>query len=283
MSPEQAMGESDIDHRSDIYSLGALAYELLTGSPPFERPTPRAILSAHVLERPEPITSKRSDVPPVLAELVMRCLNKQRDDRWQSAEHLLPLLEGAGTPSGGLTPTYTRPLEAATRQQQSRRRFIAGAGGVAIVALAGFGIWSTLSGGSLPGPDRIAVLPLNDRSGSDAELVAYFHEQLNVALAQTAGLTVAPSSSIEQYRSQPRPANEIARDLRVGALVEGNVFRIADRIRITLQLTDPHSIVQIWSDSFEIDTSRELFDAVAAVVPGIVAGIRTAVDERRTP
>jgi TolB-like protein len=154
---------------------------------------------------------------------------------------------------------------------------------VAIVALAGFGIWTTLSGGSLPGPDRIAVLPLNDRSGSDAELVAYFHEQLNVALAQTAGLTVAPSSSIEQYRSQPRPANEVARDLRVGALVEGNVFRIADRIRITLQLTDPHSIVQIWSDSFEIDTSRELFDAVAAVVPGIVAGIRTAVDERRTP
>jgi serine/threonine-protein kinase len=283
MSPEQATGEDDIDHRSDIYSLGVLGYEMLAGAPPFERPTPRAVLSAHVLDRPDVITTKRGEVPPVLAELIMRCLNKQRDDRWQSADHLLPLLEAAGTTSGGMTPTHTRPLDAATIRRGSRRRFLGAAAGTAIVALAGFGIWTTLSGDSLPGPDRIAVLPINDRSGSDAELVAYLHDQLNVALGQATGLTVTPSSAIEPYRSQPKPSAEIARDLRVGALVEGNVFRVEDRIRISLQLTDPHSIAQLWSDSFEIDLSRPLFEAVDTVVEQIVQGIRNAVAEWTTP
>jgi TolB-like protein len=94
---------------------------------------------------------------------------------------------------------------------------------------------------------------------------------------------VTPSSAIEPYRSEPKPSTEIARDLRVGALVEGNVFRVEDRIRISLQLTDPHSIAQLWSDSFEIDLSRPLFEAVDTVVEQIVEGIRNAVAEWTTP
>jgi eukaryotic-like serine/threonine-protein kinase len=114
MSPEQAMGEADIDARSDIYSVGALAYEMLTGEPPFDRPTAQAILSAHVLEAPPDVRTKRTDVSPELAEVIARCLAKDRNDRWQTAEHMLPLLETAATPDAGLTPTYTRPVQATT-------------------------------------------------------------------------------------------------------------------------------------------------------------------------
>ncbi len=88
MSPEQAAGDPNTDHRADIYALGVMAYQLLTGRLPFDAKTPQAMLAAHVSETPEPITLYRASVPPALAEAVMRCLAKQPADRWQSAADL---------------------------------------------------------------------------------------------------------------------------------------------------------------------------------------------------
>ena len=90
MSPEQAMGETNLDHRSDIYAVGALAYEMLTGQPPFDRATAQAVLAAHVLDAPPDVTVKRGEVPPILGELITKCLQKDRTDRWQTAEEMLP-------------------------------------------------------------------------------------------------------------------------------------------------------------------------------------------------
>jgi TolB-like protein len=69
----------------------------------------------------------------------------------------------------------------------------------------------------------------------------------------------------------------MAEELNVGAILEGNVFRAGDRMRVTLQLTDPRSIRQIWSESFDLDLSGDLFDAIDGVIPQIVAGIRQAI------
>jgi TolB-like protein/tRNA A-37 threonylcarbamoyl transferase component Bud32 len=279
MSPEQAMGETDVDHRSDIYAVGALAYEMLTGEPPFDRATAQAILSAHVLDEPEDVTEKRANVPPVLGELIMRCLQKDKADRWQSAEEMLPLLETAATPSGGMTPTDTRPLKAARgRRRTTSRRWVVGSVAAAIVAVAGFGGWMALhSGAAAPGPNHIAVLPITDYSGSDAELVQAMYNQLTVSLGQIPGVFVAPPSAMEIYKTQPKPAADMARELHVGAILEGNVFRAGQRMRITLQLTNPHTIQQIWSQSFDIDLSGDLFDAIDGVIPQITAGVRQAV------
>ncbi len=115
MAPEQAVADPHIDHRADIYAVGAVAYELLTGRPPFTGTTPQMVLSAHVTEAPEPVTKDRHAVPPALAPLVMKCLEKKPADRWQSAEELLPQLEALATPSGGVTPTDTRPVAAVSR------------------------------------------------------------------------------------------------------------------------------------------------------------------------
>jgi serine/threonine-protein kinase len=270
MSPEQAMGESDVDHRSDIYAVGALAYEMLAGRPPFDKPTAQAILSAHVLEPPEDIATKRDDVPPVLGELVMRCLAKQREDRWQTAEHMLPLLETA-TPSGGMTPTHTRPIRAADRGRTSRRRVAATLGAAAIV-VAGVGSWMALQGQALPGPDRMAVMPIKDLSGSDGELIEAMRIQIIGTLGGMAGLSVAPASATDPYLTEPRPAAEIARELSVGALLEGNVFRAGERLRVTLQLTNPHSIEQIWSQTFDLDLAGDLLGAIAEGIRQQVAG-----------
>ena len=279
MSPEQAMGETDLDHRSDIYAMGALAYEMLTGEPPFARPTAQAILSAHVLDTPEDITGKRQGIPPGLGELVMRCLQKDKADRWQTAEAMLPLLETAGTPSGGMTPTDTRPIKATLPQQKkatSRRTFVGAIAAIA-VAVAGVGSGVALLGNDTPGPERMAVLPITDVSGSDSDLVEVMHNQLTVSLGQIPGVTVAPNSAMEIYKTQPKPAAEMAEELNVGAILEGNVFRAGDRMRVTLQLTDPRSIRQIWSESFDLDLSGDLFDAIDGVIPQIVDGIRQAI------
>src|SRR6476660_7406818 len=105
MAPEQATADPHVDHRADIYAVGALAYEMLAGRPPFVAPTPQAVLAAQVTQAPEPVARFRPSVPPALAALVMRCLEKRPADRWQSADDLLHQLEAMATPSGGMAPT----------------------------------------------------------------------------------------------------------------------------------------------------------------------------------
>ncbi|HMA38873.1 MAG TPA: protein kinase [Gemmatimonadales bacterium] len=93
MAPEQCAAEPTVDHRADIYSLGVLAYEMLTGRTPFTGSSAQAILAAHLVDQPPPLQQVREDVPGPLAELVMRCLEKKPSDRWQSAGDLLARLE----------------------------------------------------------------------------------------------------------------------------------------------------------------------------------------------
>ncbi len=139
MSPEQATADQHVDHRSDIYALGAVGYELLTGRAPFIGKTPQAVLAAHVTEQVDPVSKHRDQVSPELEAVIMRCLAKKPADRWQSADELMPYLETMTTSSGGLTPTSTRPVSA--YQPGRRQRLVwMGIGGVAVVAfLAVFG------------------------------------------------------------------------------------------------------------------------------------------------
>jgi tetratricopeptide (TPR) repeat protein len=112
MSPEQCAADPHVDHRADLYALGAMGYELLTGRPPFVGLTPQQVLAAHVTENPKPVTDHRNSAPPALAETIMRCLAKRPADRWQTAEEIVERLESLGTPSGSITPTQTQPTQA---------------------------------------------------------------------------------------------------------------------------------------------------------------------------
>jgi tRNA A-37 threonylcarbamoyl transferase component Bud32 len=109
MAPEQCSADPGLDHRVDIYAYGITAYEMLTGQTPFHGRTPHAMLGAHMAAIPEPITQHRPGLPPVLAHLVMRCLEKRAADRPQTATELISTIDMLTTPSGG-----TIPLRAAT-------------------------------------------------------------------------------------------------------------------------------------------------------------------------
>ncbi len=155
MAPEQAAADPHIDHRADIYAVGALAYELLTGRPPFTGTTPQMILSAHVTEAPEPVTKYRETVPPALAQLVMKCLEKKPADRWQRAEELLPRLEALATPSGGLTPTATMPVSAFS----GVKKYVLPAVVAGVLALVAVGFFGT----RLLKPEPFAITVTNER------------------------------------------------------------------------------------------------------------------------
>ena len=162
MAPEQAVADEHIDHRADIYAVGVLGYELLTGRPPFLGTTPQMVLSAHVTQAPEPVTKYREAVPQGLEQLVLKCLEKKAADRWQSAEALLAELEALATPSGGVTPTETTPLA----RRRPRWKIPAIAAAAVVVAVAAVAI-TMVRHESVPtlDPERVVVVPLNNRTG----------------------------------------------------------------------------------------------------------------------
>jgi Tol biopolymer transport system component len=135
MSPEQATADPMTDHRSDIYSLGVMGYELLAGRPPFTGTTPQQVLAAQVTESPAEITKHRAAIPPMLATVIMKCLQKKPADRYQTAEEVRQQLEVVGTPTGGLTPHATVPLQAVRASGFDRKRAGIIGAGVALVLL----------------------------------------------------------------------------------------------------------------------------------------------------
>jgi tetratricopeptide (TPR) repeat protein len=116
ISPEQAAGDPNIDHRSDIYSLGCMAYELLTGRAPFAGRTPQRVLAAHLTEMPEPVAALRPEIPPALAELVTRCLAKDPAARPQSASEIAAALDALTTTTSGTVTATLLTGPGATRR-----------------------------------------------------------------------------------------------------------------------------------------------------------------------
>ncbi len=135
MAPEQAAGE-EVGHRADLYALGILGYEMLTGQTPFQGTSSQAVLAAHLTQPPEPVTSQRDGIPPALADAVMRCLEKAPEDRWQAASELAQALEGMTTSSGAVPA-----VERSTGVLGGGWRRLIVPGIVAVAVLIAGGMW----------------------------------------------------------------------------------------------------------------------------------------------
>jgi serine/threonine-protein kinase len=142
MAPEQASADPALDHRVDIYAVGVMGYELLTGRTPFAGLSPAQMLAAHVTEQPAPPSRFRPGLSPALEALILRCLAKHPADRFQTAQELLAALEPLLTPSVGITPAETRPVTAVVRAR-SRTGVILGATVAALALLAAAIVFAT--------------------------------------------------------------------------------------------------------------------------------------------
>jgi len=179
MAPEQIAADPSIDHRADIYAVGVVAHEMLAGKRPFDATTPQAILAAHLTQAPEPVTARRTDVPPGLAEVIAKCLEKQPDARWQNMDELVRRLDEIG--AAAIAPPRA--------PQPSRARLaLVGLGlGVAMLALIA---WLLLKWGNAGWQNPLAnarVERLTDLPGSELDASISSDGRFAVFLADSGG------------------------------------------------------------------------------------------------
>jgi len=277
MAPEQASADPNVDHRADIYAFGVLAYELLTGQPPFVGRTPQNLLAAHVTEAPEHVTKRRSAIPPALAAMVMRCLEKRAADRPQTASELVHALDQINTPSGGTVPTsavpsYATPLPTAAAGAPTRRLGLIAVAAVVVVAAAG---WFVVSRGGAAKPRSIAVLPTD--IGADtahAYLADGLSNELTTKLSKIPGLSVRAYSSSRVMRG--KSAREAGKELDVGAIVMATMTRSGAQLRVTASLVNAANDELIWSDSFT-ESDQDQFALQDKLVNAIASALKISL------
>lgn len=277
MSPEQATGRP-LDARSDVYSLGAVVYEMLAGEPPHSGATAQAVIAKLLSDRPTPLRTLRDTVPEAIESAIAKALVKVPADRFASAAQFASALE--------VTPGTNQSAPAAVRATSHLRLLAAATAALLVLGAVWWGA-ASLSPGAAPRPrvSSLAVLPLDNLSGDATQdyLSEGMTEALIAALGKIGSLRVPPRSSVMKYKATAAPLRDVARDLQVDALVTGSVLRSGDRVGITVQLIDPNGDQQIWTQRYErnIRDVLALHSEVAQTVAGEVRATVTPLEERR--
>ena len=251
MSPEQVRGE-ELDPRTDLFSFGAVLYEMATGQPPFRGDTTGMIFDAVLNQGPAPSVRLNAQISPKLDEVINKALEKDRAVRYQHASDIAADLR-----------RFKRDMapQAASSSRWSRVQISVGASALAVAAV----VLALAAKQHFARPAErigsIAVLPLENLSRDPEQ--EYFAdgmtEELTTALAKIGALRVTSRTSATQYKGTKKSLPEIGRELNVDSVIEGSVLREGDRVRITAQLVRTSTDQHLWAESYD----RDLKDVLA--------------------
>ncbi|MEP7175945.1 MAG: protein kinase [Gemmatimonadales bacterium] len=247
MSPEQASGDHVIDGRSDIYSLGCMLYEMLTGEPPFTGPTVQAVIVKRFTENPRPIRGLRPDVPEEVEAALLRALARAPGERFAAAAQFAQALSVEGT----RTPPEGAPTIVTASHQVAR---------------------------------SIAVLPFADMSPQkDQEyLTDGLAEEIINALSKIQALHVASRISSFAFKGKTEELEEVGRKLKVSTVLAGSLRKAGSRLRISAQLVDVSNGYQLWSDRYDRDM-EDVFAVQDEIAESIVKALRVVMKKEERP
>jgi serine/threonine protein kinase len=248
MSPEQVTGGA-IDHRTDIFSLGIVLYELASGGRPFRGNSAAALASAILSDAPRPLSELRAELPESLATAIHRCLEKNAADRFPSARQLCSALRGLfpeTSSSGRSTGTASRTPS-----------------GDSGAARAEEGFW-------------IAVLPFK-YGGANADVTALAEgltEEIVTGLSRFSYLRVIALSSTKKYAHEEVDVRGVGKELGARYVMEGSLRQSGSKLRIAVQLVDTHSGAHLWAETYDrIFQAEEVFALQDGLVPPIVSTV----------
>jgi len=273
MSPEQASG-GKVDGRADVYALGCVLWEMLTGEPAFQGATPLAILARKVADETPSIRTRRKSVLPELEAVVAKAMSPDAADRYASARALEQAL--AAPESAERIPSG--------RGRWNRARSLAGAAIAIVAAVAAWWLFGRGTPAEAAAPYTIAVLAPENLTGEEEHFVEGQHQALIDHIAAISGFRVVSRPSVMRYEDLDRTVPEIAEELGVQGIVASFLARDGDTVRIRLQLieAEPRETL-LWTGELD-ETIAGLYEMYGEAARAIAAGAKvdvTADEEAR--
>jgi len=270
MSPEQAQGE-DVDQRSDIFSLGAVLYEMITGRRPFKGEHEAAMMYSLINESPEPLARYKTNAPSELQRIVDKALTKKREERYQHVDEMIADLRR-------MQHTFTESALPASKI--SKVSWIVA---TVVVLLAIVGLYLFYPRSSLPTSAKsksVAVLPFKNISDNKDD--EYFSDGITddiiAQLSKITDLRVISRTSVMQYKGVSKNIRDIGKELDVATVLEGSVRRSGNQIRIVAQLIDANNEGHLWADTYDKEMTQ-----IFAIQSDVAQRIAAALEAKLSP